>query len=92
MREYNETHCWQYDIRLSNRTEDLLKVGLSEEDIAARIRRLSKEYMLSCECREIGKKHKYVYVLGENKSETKLLRREFLERNKLYSYPKERGK
>jgi hypothetical protein len=32
-----------------------------------------------------------VYVLGENKKETKKLRKEFELRNKTYPYPKERG-
>lgn len=36
-------------------------------------------------------KHKYVYVLGENKAETKYLRKMFVSRNKIYPYPKERG-
>ena len=37
-------------------------------------------------------KHKYVYVLGRDKRETKKLR-QMLERNvQIYSYPKERGK
>lgn len=37
-------------------------------------------------------KHKYAYVLGINKKETKLLNKIYKERNKIYSYPKERGK
>jgi hypothetical protein len=37
-------------------------------------------------------KHKYAYVLGATKSETKKLRKEFESRNTIYPYPKERGK
>jgi len=37
-------------------------------------------------------KHKYIFVLGRDKRETKALRKEFEERNKVYPYPKERGK
>ena len=37
-------------------------------------------------------KHKYAYVLGKNKKETKQLRKTYEERNKIYPYPKERGK
>lgn len=37
------------------------------------------------------KKHKYAYVLGKTKSETKLLRSAFLSSNKTFPYPKERG-
>ena len=39
----------------------------------------------------VAEKHKYVYVLGVDKKETRELRREFLERNKVYPYPTERG-
>jgi hypothetical protein len=30
--EYSEKHCWQYDIRLNNRQEDLKTAGLTEEE------------------------------------------------------------
>ena len=58
--------------------------------IAIEIKKLSKEYMLSCESRELPLKRKYAYVLGENKRETKKLRNIFLDKNKIYPYPKER--
>ena len=35
-------------------------------------------------------KHKYAYILGENKKETKELRKLFLNKNKTFNYPKER--
>lgn len=63
-------------------------------NIALLIRGLSKEYQKSCEFREIPKKHKYVYILGKDKKETKKLRNEFKTLNpKLYKleYPKNRG-
>jgi hypothetical protein len=41
---------------------------------------------------EFPPKHKYAYILGKTKAETKKLRKEFEERNKVYSYPKTRGK
>lgn len=37
-------------------------------------------------------KHKYVYLLGKDKRETRKLRRMFESNVKLYEYPKERGK
>ena len=61
------------------------------EEIANKIKKLSKEYMLSCESREMKLKHKYAYVLGINVAETKYLRKFFIDKNKIYSYPKERG-
>lgn len=39
---------------------------------------------------EFPPKHKYAYIMGEDKGETKRLRKKFLERNKVYPYPKER--
>jgi len=61
------------------------------EEIAARIKKLSKDYLQSCESRDMQLKHKYAYVLGANNAETKYLRKLFKERNKIYPYPKERG-
>ena len=37
-------------------------------------------------------KHKYAYILGKDKRETNYLRKIFENNNKLYPYPKERGK
>lgn len=31
IREYNENHCWQYNIRVDNRDEDLNIIGLNED-------------------------------------------------------------
>lgn len=59
--------------------------------ISGRIRELSKAYQSSCEKRKISSKHKYAYVLGGTKSETKKLRKIFEEKNKCYGYPKKRG-
>ena len=60
--------------------------------IANRIKALSKHYQNICEKRKIESKHKYAYVLGNNRYETKELKRIFVERNKVLPYPKERGK
>jgi hypothetical protein len=35
MRDYGESHCWQYDIRLRNREADLKSAGLTEERVRA---------------------------------------------------------
>ncbi len=70
---------------------DSVKFDLMPKETAEFIRKLSKEYMLSCETREMKPKHKYAYVQGATKYETKQLRKLFEERNKTYPYPKERG-
>lgn len=62
------------------------------ETIESFIKRLSKNYQESCEKRKLEPKHKYAYVLGKDKRETKKLRNIFESRNKTYPYPKERGK
>jgi len=70
---------------------DTVIFNMMPEEIEAQIRKLSKDYMLSCQTREMKPKHKYAYVEGIDKRETKALRKLFTERNKTYAYPKERG-
>jgi len=70
---------------------DRVLFDLMPNDIADRIKKLSKNYMNSREKRKINPKHKYAYILSHNKYDTKKLRSEFLAKNKIYPYPKERG-
>jgi len=58
--------------------------------IASVLRSESKAMQNSCEKRKMEPKHKYAYVLGLNKGETKWLRKLFKASNKTYDYPKER--
>ena len=60
-------------------------------NIALTLKELSKQYQLSCPKVKIEAKHKYAFVLADNKMETKRLRKEFEERNIVYPYPKDRG-
>jgi hypothetical protein len=60
-------------------------------EIAEKIKTLSKQYLASCEKRQIAQKHKYAYVLGKDRYETRNLRKLFESRNKTLPYPKERG-
>lgn len=60
-------------------------------DIEVRLREYSKWKQSQCKKIEYPSKGKYAYVLGKDKKETKQLRRIFLERNKVYEYPKTRG-
>jgi hypothetical protein len=65
-----------------------------EPETAKLIKQSSKNYQNSCEVRVVPKKHKYAYILGANKKETKELRQEFETLNpklKNLKYPKERG-
>jgi len=34
IRDYNENHCWQYDIRIKNSVEDLTLAGLTTDDVS----------------------------------------------------------
>ncbi len=55
----------------------------------------AKDYQARCICREVPPKHKYACVMGVNRRQTKLLRREFARLNPglvNLPYPKERGK
>lgn len=60
------------------------------DDIEAKLRAFSKKKQSESECIEFPNKHKYAYVLGVDKRETKKLRKLFEERNKIFPYPKER--
>ena len=65
-----------------------------DEGTAKKIKECSKNYQNSCEVRVVPKKHKYAYILGASKKETKELRNEFEILNpklKNLKYPKERG-
>lgn len=59
-------------------------------DIAKKLKDYSKKMYKEAEKIEFPNKHKYAFVLGKNKKETKLLRKIFLERNKIFDYPQER--
>lgn len=62
------------------------------DDIEKQLRDYSKKMYAEAEKISFPSKHKYCFILGKNHSETKYLRRKFLERNKVFPYPKERGK
>ena len=54
-----------------------------------------QEHKKRCKSRISVKKHKYAYILGEDKRETKKLNRIFFKNNSklnVFNYPKERGK
>ena len=62
------------------------------DEIEQKLRDYSKEMYSKAEKISFPSKHKYAFVLGRDKRETKALRKRFLELNKVYEYPKERGK
>ena len=55
------------------------------------LREKSKEMQKNAKYYTFPSKHKYIYVLGKNNSETKYLRKKFESMNKIYDYPKNRG-
>ena len=62
------------------------------EDVEKQLREYSKEMYKNAQKISFPNKHKYAYVLGRTKKETKELRKQFESLNKIYDYPKERGK
>ena len=62
------------------------------DEIEQKLRNYSKEMYAKAEKISFPSKHKYAFVLGRDKRETKALRKKFLDLNKVYDYPKERGK
>lgn len=61
------------------------------DDIETKLREQSKIKQANAEKIPMPSKHKYAYVLGRNKRETKKLRKLFESRNKTYPYPTNRG-
>jgi hypothetical protein len=62
------------------------------DDVEQKLRDYSKEMYAKSKKITFPNKHKYAFVLGRDRKETKILRREFESLNKVYPYPKERGK
>jgi hypothetical protein len=60
-------------------------------DIEEKLRNYSKMKQEQSKMIEFPKKHKYAYVLGSTPTETKILRKNFLDKSKIYEYPKKRG-
>ena len=65
---------------------------LVPENIKKTLRDYSKKKQSESKAIEYPNKHKYAYVLGRSKLETKRLRRMLESNVKTYPYPKERGK
>ena len=65
------------------------------EDVAARLKQARKDHRARCQQRPSPSKHKYCYILGRDKRETRHLMREFKNNNPEkvgLPYPKNRGK
>lgn len=60
-------------------------------DVEQKLRDFSKQKQLNATKIQMPSKHKYAYVLGRSKKETKQLRALYESRNKVLPYPKERG-
>ena len=64
-------------------------------DVKIAIKKQEEIYRQSCKSRKVPAKHKYVYILGRSKKETKLLKEAFKKnspRKVSLPYPTERGK
>lgn len=66
--------------------------GLVPDDIEKKLREYGKKKQSESTPIEYPNKHKYAYVLGRNKIETKNLRKRLESNIKTYPYPKERGR
>ncbi len=79
--------CWQ-------KNWDKNQIMLWEnvpDDIELKLREMSKIKQKNSTLIKMPLKHKYLYILGKTKSETRKLRKLFEEKNKIYPYPTERG-
>ena len=76
---------WKPNWKMMESVYPGLKQRLKEEE---------EKYRLSCEKREMKPKHKYIYILGRTKKETKKLKKLFDKHNPgvlELAYPRERG-
>lgn len=58
------------------------------DDIEKELREYSKKMFAESEKIYFPSKYKYAFILGKDKRETKLLRNKFINKNKVYEYPK----
>lgn len=65
--------------------------GNIPDDIEEKLRKMSKEKQATSQSVNYKPKHKYAFVLGKTKKETKELRAKFLSKVKTSDYPKLRG-
>ena len=82
---------WEYNNKKWNNDQSMIWDNIPNE-VEKQLRDFSKELQKNTKYHEFPSKHKYAYVLGANKTETKELRKKFIQKNKLEKYPKERGK
>lgn len=71
-----------------NKENGRINIKAIPEDIMNRLRIYSKEKQQSSEKIIAPSKHKYAYILGKCKQETKVLREQFKKLNKTHEYPK----
>jgi len=64
------------------------------DDVAAQLKQEREDHKARCQQRSTPSKHKYCYIMGRSKRETRALKRRFVEMNPTLvslPYPKERG-
>ena len=69
--------------------------GVIPPEVKIAIKKQEEIYRKGCKSRKVPPKHKYVYILGKSKKETKKLKEAFIKnspRKVSLSYPTERGK
>ena len=88
-RKYAKELGLEWDASWTTRTG--MNWGYIPLDIEQKLRQASRDKQASSTALQYPPKHKYAYVLGASDRETDGLRKQFLERNKIYPYPKRRG-
>jgi hypothetical protein len=87
-KKYAEEIGIEWDKKWQHKTG--MNWGNMPNDIETKLRDFSKQKQKDSKYIEIPHKHKYAYILGNNKKETKKLRELFELKNKIYQYPKDR--
>lgn len=85
-KRYAKDLCIEWQKNWSNK-QSMLWENIPD-DIEKELREYSKKMFAESEKIYFPSKYKYAFILGKDKRETKQLRNEFLNKNKVYEYPK----
>jgi hypothetical protein len=83
-----EIHGWDYQRKSGGGG---MIWGNVPDEIEAKLRQAGRDAQAAAPMKKTIRKHRYVYVLGRDKRETRKLRADFLTHTKTYPYPKVRG-
>lgn len=100
-REFRKRYRWKHYASLIGMTDNEFTDMMGKyspqwdrvtPEVKTQLKAEESKYRASCRTKKFPAKHRYAYVFGRNKTDTRYWRRQFLHHNKIYGYPRERGK